>query len=353
MTLVIIFTNKPKGGDLLSNLLEVKNLSTQFKTERGIAHAVRFVNFSIRPSETMGIVGESGSGKSVTARSIMRIVEHQQGKITSGEILLEGIDLVQQSEKQMQKIRGNTVSMIFQDPMTSLNPLIKVGEQIAEVLRFHKGLNKLQARVETIKIMQDMSIPSADKRYEQYPHEFSGGMLQRLMIAISLACKPKLLIADEPTTALDVTIQAQILRLINQLKHQYHMSILLISHDLGVVAEVCDYVSVMYAGEIVESTDVDSIFAEPLHPYSLGLMESMPKLGEKKASLNPIEGSPPNLTEVILGCAFAKRCRYKTELCERKKPNLREMRTSHWVACHHAEEIVKERAKMYASAAEG
>ncbi len=337
----------------MSNLLEVKNLSTQFHTERGIAHAVRYVNFAIRPGETMGIVGESGSGKSVTARSIMRIVEHQKGKITSGEILLEGVDLVKRSEKQMQKIRGNSVAMIFQDPMTSLNPLIKVGEQIAEVLRFHKGLNKQQAKAETIKIMQDMSIPSAEKRYDQFPHEFSGGMLQRLMIAIALACKPKLLIADEPTTALDVTIQAQILRLMNQLKKQYNMSILLITHDLGVVAEVCDKVSVMYAGEIVESTDVESIFAEPLHPYTLGLMESMPKLGEKKAALKPIEGSPPNLTETIEGCAFAMRCPYKTDLCEQKKPVLQELRPAHLVACHHAEELVKRRAGAYASAAKG
>ncbi|MET3292231.1 ABC transporter ATP-binding protein [Brevibacillus fluminis] len=337
----------------MSKLLEVKNLSTQFKTERGIAHAVRQVNFSLEPGETMGIVGESGSGKSVTARSILRIIENQGGRISSGEILLEGDDLIKKSEKEMRAIRGNIISMIFQDPMTSLNPLIKVGEQIAEVLRYHKKYSKQQAKEETIKIMKDMSIPSAEKRYDQYPHEFSGGMLQRLMIAISLACKPKLLIADEPTTALDVTIQAQILRLMKQLQDQYNMAILLITHDLGVVAEVCDKVSVMYAGEIVESTDVASIFEEPLHPYTWGLIESIPKLGERKGSLKPIEGQPPNLAEKIQGCAFAKRCKYRTELCDREKPALTELRPSHYVSCHHADELVRERGNSYASAAKG
>ncbi|GED70005.1 ABC transporter ATP-binding protein [Brevibacillus reuszeri] len=325
----------------MDQLLEVTNLSTQFKTEEKIAFAVRQVNLSIKPGETIGIVGESGSGKSVTARSIMRIVENQGGQITSGEILLEGDDLVKKTEKQMRNIRGNMISMIFQDPMTSLNPLIKVGEQIAEVLRYHKNYSKQQARAETIRIMQDMSIPSAEKRYGQYPHEFSGGMLQRLMIAIALACKPKLLIADEPTTALDVTIQAQILRLMKQLQTQYNMSILLITHDLGVVAQVCDRVSVMYAGEIVESADVATLFEEPLHPYTWGLIESIPRLGQRKGSLQPIQGAPPKLTEEMIGCSFAKRCPYKSTRCEQQKPVLERLRPAHAVACHHADELVK------------
>ncbi|RST74326.1 ABC transporter ATP-binding protein [Siminovitchia acidinfaciens] len=326
----------------MGQLLEVKNLSTQFMTERGIAHAVRSVNFSIKSGETMGIVGESGSGKSVTAKSIMRLVESQRGKISAGEILFEENDLARLKEKQMQKIRGNDISMIFQDPMTSLNPLIKVGVQIAEVLRFHKGMTKQQAKEEAVSIMKDLSIPSPEKRYHQYPHEFSGGMLQRLMIAIALACKPKLLIADEPTTALDVTIQAQILRLMEELQEQYGMAILMITHDLGVVAEICDTVSVMYAGEIVESTSVGHIFDSPLHPYTQALMESRPKLGQRQEQLQPIEGSPPDLTKEINGCPFAARCKFKTELCEVEKPVLQELAPSHWVACHVAGQFKKE-----------
>jgi oligopeptide/dipeptide ABC transporter ATP-binding protein len=338
---------------LLENLLEVRNLSTQFKTERGDAFAVRHVNFAIRPGETLGIVGESGSGKSVTARSIMRIVENQRGKIASGEIIFDGEDLVKKTEKQMEKIRGNLISMIFQDPMTSLNPLIRVGEQISEVLRYHKGLNKKNAKEETIRLMKDIAIPSPEKRYEQYPHEFSGGMLQRLMIAISLACRPKLLIADEPTTALDVTIQAQILRLMKKLQQQFNMAMLLITHDLGVVAEVCDKVSVMYAGEIVESTDVKTIFRKPFHPYTRGLLGSIPKLGSKNSELTPIEGSPPSITTEIFGCAFADRCRYRTDQCIEKKPMLKELEEGHWVSCHHADHWIEEGADHYASAAQG
>lgn len=337
----------------MNELLEVKNLSTQFKKNQKPAFAVRHVNFSLKPGEMIGIVGESGCGKSVTARSIMRIVESQGGQITSGEILLEGEDLVKKTEKQMQKIRGNIVSMIFQDPMTSLNPLIKVGEQIAEVLRYHKNYSNQQAKDETIRIMQEMSIPSAEKRYGQYPHEFSGGMLQRLMIAIALACKPKLLIADEPTTALDVTIQAQILRLMKQQQSQNNMAIILITHDLGVVAEVCDRVSVMYAGEIVESADVDSIFSEPLHPYTLGLIESIPRLGQRKGNLQPIQGAPPTMSEEIVGCSFAKRCPYKSALCERQKPTLAQLRPAHSVACHHAEELAEGRGIGHGRASHG
>lgn len=326
----------------MTKLIEVNNLSTKFKTDRGIAHAVRFVNFSIERGETMGLVGESGSGKSVTAKSIMKLIDSSRASIT-GEIQLDGIDILAKKEKEMQHIRGNIVSMIFQDPMTSLNPLLTVGEQISEVFRYHKKLNKKQAKEETIKLLSLVGIPSPESRYSQYPHEFSGGMLQRLMIAIALACKPKLLIADEPTTALDVTIQAQILRIIKQLQQEFNMGVLMITHDLGVVAEVCDKVSVMYAGQIVESGDVNTIFESPMHPYTLGLIASIPKLGARSKTLQPIEGNPPDLHLELSGCAFAARCKYKTDVCEMEAPSLRSFENGHLVSCHHAEKLVLER----------
>ena len=333
------------GGKRMSKLLEVKNLSTKFKTDRGTAHAVRFVNFSIERGEMMGLVGESGSGKSVTSKSIMRIIDQTRGSI-SGEVLLDGADLLTKKEKEMEKIRGNSVSIIFQDPMTSLNPLFTVGEQIAEVYRYHKKMNKKTAKAETIKLLTLVGIPSPEGRYDQYPHEFSGGMLQRLMIAIALACKPKLLIADEPTTALDVTIQAQILRIMKSLQKEFDMGVLLITHDLGVVAEVCDKVSVMYAGEIVESGDVNTIFASPMHPYTLGLIASIPKLGARSKLLNPIEGSPPDLHLELKGCPFADRCKYKTDRCLAEAPKLRVLEDGHQVSCHYAETIVEERGAV-------
>ncbi|MEK3935703.1 ABC transporter ATP-binding protein [Sporosarcina sp. FSL W7-1349] len=330
----------------MNNLLTVHNLSTKFKTERGIAHAVRFVNFSIDVGEIMGLVGESGSGKSVTAKSIMRLIDRSKGQI-SGEILLEGENLLLKKEKAMQSIRGNSVSMIFQDPMSSLNPLYSVGEQIAEVYRYHKKMNKKAAKEATIRLMEQIGIPAAEKRYSQFPHEFSGGMLQRVMIAIALACNPKLLIADEPTTALDVTIQAQILRLLKRLQGEFDMGILMITHDLGVVAEICDRVSVMYAGEIVESGDVETIFQAPMHPYTLGLIASIPKLGSKTKMLSPIEGAPPDLHGELKGCPFAERCAYKTDLCLEESPELREVEEKHSVACHHVESIFQQ-GRQYA-----
>ncbi|MFS0576661.1 ABC transporter ATP-binding protein [Sporosarcina sp. 179-K 3D1 HS] len=330
----------------MNKLLTVHNLSTKFKTERGIAHAVRFVNFSIDVGEIMGLVGESGSGKSVTAKSIMRLIDKSKGQI-SGKILLEGEDLLLKKEKEMQSIRGNSVSMIFQDPMSSLNPLYSVGEQIAEVYRYHKKMKKKAAKEATIRLMEQIGIPAAEKRYSQYPHEFSGGMLQRIMIAIALACNPRLLIADEPTTALDVTIQAQILRLLKRLQGEFDMGILLITHDLGVVAEICDRVSVMYAGEIVESGDVETIFRAPMHPYTLGLIASIPKLGSKTKMLSPIEGAPPDLHGELKGCPFAERCAYKTDICLAESPELREVEERHIVGCHHVEAIFQQR-RQYA-----
>lgn len=328
----------------MDNLLEVRNLSAKFKTKGGIAHAVRNVNITIKQGEALGLVGESGSGKSVTAKSIMKLVDLSRSSI-EGSITLDGEDILLKSEKQMQKIRGNTVSMIFQDPMTSLNPLLKVGEQISEVFRNHKKFSKKKAKEETIKLLSLVGISLPEKRYNQFPHEFSGGMLQRIMITTALACKPKLLIADEPTTALDVTIQAQILRLMRGLQSEFGMSVLMITHDLGVVAEMCDKVSVMYAGEIVESGDVNTIFESPMHPYTLRLFASIPKIGEKGRILRPIEGSPPDLQSEIRGCSFANRCTYKTERCITTKPRLITLK-NHQVACHHAGEISLERSVL-------
>lgn len=329
----------------MTTLLTVTNLSTKFKTERGIAHAVRYVNFSIAVGEIMGLVGESGSGKSVTAKSIMRLVDKSKGEIT-GEILLEGEDLLAKKDREMQRIRGNSVSMIFQDPMSSLNPLYSVGDQIAEVYRYHKKMNKKNAKEATIRLMEQIGIPAPEERYSQYPHEFSGGMLQRIMIAIALACAPKLLIADEPTTALDVTIQAQILRLLKSLQSKFDMGILMITHDLGVVAEICDRVSVMYAGKIVESGEVETIFKSPMHPYTLGLIASIPKLGNKVKMLSPIEGAPPDLHKELKGCPFADRCLYKTDICLEEAPELRQLEENHIVACHHAEAIIQQRRQL-------
>lgn len=326
----------------METLLSVKNLSTKFKTVRGTAHAVRFVNFSIKNGEIMGLVGESGSGKSVTAKSIMRLVERSRGTV-SGEIILDGQNILTKSEKEMQSIRGNIISMIFQNPMTSLNPLLTVGEQVSEVYRYHKKVNKKEARSATIELMKKIGIPAPEKRYSQYPHEFSGGMLQRIMIAIALACNPRLLIADEPTTALDVTIQAQILRLLSNLQKEFNMGILIITHDLGVVAEICDKVSVMYAGKIVESGPVTKILTKPMHPYTIGLIDSIPKLGESKKMLESIEGAPPDLHETIKGCPFMDRCSFKSEICKMEAPELIHVESEHLVSCHNMNKVLERR----------
>lgn len=329
----------------MNTLLSVNNLSTKFKTARGTAHAVRYVNFQIKSGEVMGLVGESGSGKSVTARSIMRLVERSKGFI-EGEILVDGQNITAKTEKEMSNIRGNLMSMIFQNPMTALNPLFTVGEQIAEVYRYHKKASRKEAKIATIELMNKIGIPAAEKRYAQYPHEFSGGMLQRIMIAIALACNPKLLIADEPTTALDVTIQAQILRLLSSLQKEFDMGILIITHDLGVVAEICDRVSVMYAGEIVESGNVEDILKNPMHPYTFGLIQSIPRLGSAQKKLSSIEGSPPDLHKVIEGCPFLDRCEFKLEKCKVTSPKLNEISDGHLVSCHNIEAVVKRRESI-------
>jgi oligopeptide/dipeptide ABC transporter ATP-binding protein len=302
----------------MSHLLEVKNLQTHFQTRAGVVRAVDGVSFQLERGELLGLVGESGCGKSVTALSIMRLVA-PPGRVVGGEVLFDGEDLLKLSESKMRAIRGDDVAMIFQDPMTSLNPVFKVGEQIAEALRLHRGMNRKQAREAAVAAMREVSIPDPERRADDYPHQLSGGMRQRVMIAMALACDPKLLIADEPTTALDVTIQAQILELLNELRRTRELAVLLITHDLGVVAEVADRVAVMYTGRIVEQSPVEELFARPKHPYTEGLLRSVPKLTTaevgKVERLQSIEGVVPKLTQLPTGCHFAPRCPHRMPRC--------------------------------------
>ncbi len=302
----------------MSHLLEINNLETHFPTRAGLVKAVNDVSFYIDEGELLGLVGESGCGKSITALSVMRLIA-PPGKIVGGEIKFKGEELSKVSEQRMREIRGNDIAMIFQDPMTSLNPVFTVGEQIAEALRLHQNLNKKQAVEAAIEAMKEVSIPSPERRVKDYPHQLSGGMRQRIMIAMALACNPELLIADEPTTALDVTIQAQILELLNDLRKTRKLAVLLITHDLGVVAEVADRVCVMYTGKIVEESGVDEIFEQPKHPYTQGLLHSVPKMrgiGEaKETRLSTIEGTVPSPTNLPDGCHFAPRCEFKMEKC--------------------------------------
>ncbi len=303
----------------MSHLLEIKNLQTHFPTKEGIVRAVDDVSFHIDESELLGLVGESGCGKSITALSIMRLIS-SPGKIVGGSIKFNGLELTTASENKMRAIRGNDIAMIFQDPMTSLNPVYTVGEQIAEALRLHRNLNKKDAWDAAIEAMKEVSIPSPSTRVKDYPHQLSGGMRQRVMIAMALACEPELLIADEPTTALDVTIQAQILELLNELQQSRKLAILLITHDLGVIAETADRVCVMYTGKIVEQSGVDEIFENPKHPYTQGLLNSVPKLSEEELEglvrLSTIEGTVPSPTNLPTGCHFAPRCAFKKDICE-------------------------------------
>jgi oligopeptide transport system ATP-binding protein len=315
-------------------LLQVKDLKTHFYTEAGVVKAVDGVDLEIHKGETLGVVGESGSGKSITAMSIMRLIPEPPGKIVSGEVIFNGKDLVKASEREMMKIRGNDIAMIFQDPMTSLNPVLTVGEQIMEAIVLHQKVGRSVAKKKAIEMLKTVGIPESETRVNNYPHQFSGGMRQRVMIAMALSCNPKLLIADEPTTALDVTIQAQILSLMNKLKDDFGTAIMLITHDLGVVAELCQKVLVMYAGNTVEYTDSRALFATPKHPYTWGLLGSLPKLDEsEKQRLEPIEGQPPDLRHLPQGCNFAPRCKHKLPICEQQKPILREIEPGHMVSC--------------------
>jgi len=319
-------------------LLSVENLSTHFYTEEGVAKAVQDVSFSIKRSGTFALVGESGCGKSVTALSIMRLVPEPQGKIVGGQIMLGGRSLLELSEKQMRSVRGNRIAMIFQEPMTSLNPVYTVGNQIVEAIRLHQHKSSKVAWADAVEMLKKVGIAEPERRVREYPHQMSGGMRQRVMIAMAVSCRPELLIADEPTTALDVTIQAQILDLLSELQGQSGMSILLITHNLGVVAERADDVAVMYASRIVEVADCRSLFAEPLHPYTRGLLRSLPRLGLSQKRLQTINGNVPEPLHFPSGCKFHPRCELgrDDERCQSVEPKLREVRDGQCVACWYA-----------------
>ena len=322
-------------------LLEIKNLKTHFFTHEGTVKAVDGVSFKINQGETLGIVGESGSGKSVTALSVMRLIPHPPGKIVGGEIYFEGKDLLKLDDKEIRKMRGKKISMIFQEPMTSLDPVFTIGHEIGEVIQLHQELSNEEARKKSIEILKVVGMPDVEKRIDNYPHELSGGMRQRVMIAMALSCNPTLLIADEPTTALDVTIQAQILRLINDLKDKFGASVMLITHDLGVIAEMCDNVAVMYAGNIVEYTDVYTLFNNPLHPYTKGLSKSMPRMNVEAEHLDAIPGMVPNLLDLPSGCPFHPRCDLSFKKCVEEMPELIEIENSHLVRCHLIKKTVR------------
>ncbi len=312
--------------------LDVKNLHVGFQTKKSVIKILNGIDFSVKKGETLCIVGESGCGKSLTSLSIMGLLP-KTGNITAGEILFDGKDLAKLNQKQLSSIRGNEISMIFQEPMTSLNPVHRIGKQITESIRLHQKVRKKEAEERAIEMLRLVGIPSPEKRIHQYPHELSGGMRQRVMIAMALSCKPKLLIADEPTTALDVTIQAQILELINKLKQEMEMSIVMITHDLGVVSEIADSVLVMYAGEVVEYSDVKSLFRNPQHPYTKGLIESIPKMDVEMAELPVIKGSVPDPMEMPTGCRFSTRCPYAQAACFYEVPPMEESEDSHQVRC--------------------
>jgi len=314
------------------NILEVRNLQTSFKTEAGEIKAVDGVSFDVPKGKTIGIVGESGSGKSITSLTVMRLLA-KNGYIKGGEILYKGKDLTKLTDKEMRDIRGNQISMIFQEPMTSLNPVFTVGQQISETIRIHKKVSKKEALNLSVEMLKLVGIPSPEKRIKQYPFELSGGMRQRVMIAMALACDPEILIADEPTTALDVTIQAQILELIRDLQNRLGMSVIMITHDLGVVAETCDYVAVMYAGQVVEYADVRTLFKNPKHPYTLGLLNSLPRHDIDQEKLIPIKGMVPSPFDMPAGCRFAPRCPVATDICHGKMPELEEKESNSQIRC--------------------
>jgi len=318
----------------MAPLLEVKNLKTQFFTQDGVVHAVNDISYELNPGETLGIVGESGSGKSVGVMSVMRLIPSPPGKIVGGQVLFEGTDLLKVSEDEIRSIRGNKIAMIFQDPMTSLNPVLTIGKQISEAVQLHLGMDKKQAKKRTIELLEMVGIPSAEQRFDNYPHQFSGGMRQRAMIAMGLSCNPQLLIADEPTTALDVTIQAQIVDLVNRLREEIGMAIIWITHDLGVVAGIADRVIVMYGGRIVEEAPVVELYQNPRHPYTLGLLGSIPRLDEHRPEkLKSIEGLPPDLVDYPKGCPFYARCQYRIDQCQEAPPPLISVGPGHQSAC--------------------
>ena len=330
-------TNEPSRrasfGTAAPPALQVENLRTFFYTEEGVVRAVDDVSFDLQSGRTLGIVGESGSGKTVTSLSILRLVPDPPGRIVGGRILFDGRDLVGLADHDLRTIRGRRISMIFQDPMTSLNPYLRVSRQLTEVLEVHEGATRSSARQRAIEMMRRVRIPEPERRIDAYPHEFSGGMRQRVMIAMALLCRPEILIADEPTTALDVTIQAQILTLMRELRDEFSTAVVLITHDLGVVAGMADEVAVMYAGRIVEQAPTTELFAMPRHPYTLGLLKSIPRLDRDQERLDPIPGRPPALRTLGEGCSFAPRCVFVQDRCRRESPNLRQVGDEHRVAC--------------------
>lgn len=331
-------------------LLEVDQIKTHFFTDRGRVTAVDGISFRVDAGEIIGVVGESGCGKSVMSQSIMRLFDEKNTVEYEGKVLFEGKNLLELSKSGMRKIRGNDISMIFQDPLSSLNPVYTIGDQIREAITLHQGISKKEAYAKAIEMLRLTGIPSPEQRVNEYPHQLSGGMQQRVMIAMALSCQPKLLIADEPTTALDVTIQAQILDLIVNLNKQLGMGVLFITHDLGVVAEICSKVMVMYLGQIVEETDTDSLFTKPLHPYTKGLIKSIPHLeGDRSKELHVIDGTVPSLYNVPKGCRFAPRCPFADELCRESEPELRIHQGEQKVRCWHYEEINLQEDDTYES----
>jgi oligopeptide transport system ATP-binding protein len=315
-------------------LLEVNGLKTQFFTQDGVVQAVNGISFHLEEGETLGIVGESGCGKSVSVLSVMRLIPQPPGRIVEGEVLFEGRDLLGVSDEEIREVRGNKIAMIFQDPMTSLNPVLTIGRQVGEALQLHLGMSREEARQRSAELLSMVGIPQADARLDDYPHQFSGGMRQRAMIAMALACNPQLLIADEPTTALDVTIQAQIVELVKRLRDEIGMAIIWITHDLGVVAGLADRMMVMYAGFAVEEADVKEVYGNPRHPYTLGLLGSLPRLDEiREDRLTSIEGLPPDLIDLPEGCPFAARCVYALEKCREVRPELEPVGPRHRIAC--------------------
>jgi peptide/nickel transport system ATP-binding protein/oligopeptide transport system ATP-binding protein len=314
-------------------LLDVRSLSTHFFTEDGVVRAVENVSFEIHPGEILSLVGESGCGKSVTGLSILKLIPTPPGRIVNGEILFDGRNLLQLEEKEMERVRGNDISMIFQEPMTSLNPVFTIGDQIMEAITLHQGVDRTEARKRTIEMLDRVQIPSPETRIDAYPHQLSGGMRQRAMIAMALSCQPKLLIADEPTTALDVTIQAQVLRLLKEIQREMGMAVMLITHDLGVVSEIADRIAVMYAGRIFEYGPIEAIFEEMRNPYTRGLMNSIPSLTERKKRLDAIPGQVPNPMDLPVGCKFHPRCYLMIEDCKKEEPPLFQVNGDHFSRC--------------------
>ncbi|SDN29013.1 oligopeptide transport system ATP-binding protein [Actinacidiphila guanduensis] len=331
---------EPPGGGEERPLLDVRNLHVEFRTREGIAKAVNGVNYSVHAGETLAVLGESGSGKSVTAQAVMGILDSPPGFITQGEVVFQGRDLLRMGGEERRKIRGARMAMIFQDALSSLNPVLSVGEQLGEMFRVHQGLSRKEARAKAIELMERVRIPAARERVKQYPHQFSGGMRQRVMIAMAMALEPELIIADEPTTALDVTVQAQVMDLLAELQREYNMGLILITHDLGVVADVADKIAVMYAGRIVESSPVHDIYRAPAHPYTRGLLDSIPRVDLKGQELYAIKGLPPNLLHIPPGCAFNPRCPRAQEVCRTDVPPLYRVNQERASACHFWKETL-------------